>query len=173
MIKILSGKFKGRKLNHLKSNFIRPTQAIVRKSIMDSIMIFDNKRILDLCCGVGTLGIESLSRGCKYVKFVDKNRKAISILVENLRLLNVQDDCDIIKSDIVKFLKYEEEKYDIIFADPPYGKYPFDILNKDVSAIMNDDSVFCYESNKQEITMSENIKIKRYGNTQVVLWKKK
>tara|TARA_Y100000590_G_C15099461_1_gene780637 strand:+ start:23 stop:541 length:519 start_codon:yes stop_codon:yes gene_type:complete len=172
MIKILSGKFKGRKLNHLKSNFIRPTQAIVRKSIMDSIMIFDNKRILDLCCGVGTLGIESLSRGCKYVKFVDKNRKAISILVKNLRILAIQDECDIIKSDIVKFLKYEEEKYDIIFADPPYDKIMINDIFPYIKKILNNGGIFIYESKKNNFKLEEDFKFKLFGNTQITSWEK-
>ena len=62
MIKILSGELKGRKLKSLSSVFLRPTQAIVRKSIMDSLNNFENKKILDLFSGVGTLGIESLSQ---------------------------------------------------------------------------------------------------------------
>ena len=172
MIKILSGKFKGRKLNHIKSNLIRPTQAIVRKSIMDSIMIFDNKRILDLCCGVGTLGIESLSRGCDYVKFVDKNQKAISILIKNLKILDVGDKCDIIKSDIVKFLKYEEEKYDIIFADPPYDKIMINDIFPYIQKILNNDGIFIYESKKYNFKLEEDFKIKLFGNTQITSWEK-
>ena len=80
MIKIISGQFRGRKLSYLKSDDIRPTQAKVRKSIMDSIRNFDDKKVLDLFSGVGSLCIEALSRVAKEVHFVDNNNKAINIL---------------------------------------------------------------------------------------------
>ena len=75
-------------------------------------------------------------------------------------------------SEQIKFLKNESEKYDIIFADPPYYKYEFEILLPLVSNIMKSQGIFCYESNKQNIECIKNMKIKHYGNTQVVLWKK-
>ena len=81
MLKIISGKFKGRKLNNIKVDSIRPTSALVKKSIMDSIMFFENKNILDLCCGVGTLGIEAISRGAQSVDFVDNSRNSKNIFL--------------------------------------------------------------------------------------------
>jgi len=172
MMRIISGYLKGRKLSNLNINILRPTQARVRKSIMDSIRVFNNKSILDLFAGVGTLGIESLSREAKEVKFVEKNSRIISILNKNLDMLNLSDKSIVVKSDVIKFLKNESEKYDIIFADPPYYKYEFEILLPLVSNIMKSQGIFCYESNKQNIECIKNMKIKHYGNTQVVLWKK-
>ena len=173
MIKIISGDFKGRKLNNLKIDILRPTQAKVRKSIMDSIRDFDKKSVLDLFAGIGTLGIESISRGAGKAKFVEKNNRIIKVLEKNLDMLNLSSKSTIIKSDVLKFLNDECEKYDIIFADPPYGEYSFDILYPLILNIMNDRGIFCYESEKKEIEKKEDIKIKHYGNTQVILWKKK
>ena len=172
MIKIISGDFKGRKLNNLTIDGLRPTQAKVRKSVMDSIRDFNNKSILDLFAGIGTLGIEAMSRGAKTVKFVEKNTRIIKVLEKNLNMFNLSNRSVIIKSDVIRFLKHECQKYDIVFADPPYGEYSFDTLYYFVSNIMNDKGIFCYESNKQKIQQTENIKIKKYGNTQVVLWSK-
>lgn len=173
MIKIISGDFKGRKLNNLKIDILRPTQAKVRKSIMDSIRDFDKKSVLDLFAGIGTLGIESISRGAGKVKFVEKNNRIIKVLEKNLDMLNLSSKSTIVKSDVFKFLNDECEKYDIVFADPPYGEYSFDILYPLISNIMNNRGIFCYESEKKEIEKKEDIKIKHYGNTQVILWKKK
>ena len=172
MIKIIAGEFKGRKLNNLKIDTLRPTQAKVRKSIMDSIRDFNNKVVLDLFAGIGTLGIEAISRGAKKVKFVEKNSKIVKILDKNLDMLCLSDRSEIIRGDVMSFLDRECQKYDIIFADPPYRNYSFYDLYSPVSNIMNDNGVFCYESEKQDIREHENIKIKRYGNTQVVLWRK-
>ena len=173
MIKIISGDFKGRKLNNLKIDILRPTQAKVRKSIMDSIRDFDKKSVLDLFAGIGTLGIESISRGASKVKFVEKNNRIIKVLAKNLDMFNLSSKSTIIKSDVLKFLNDECEKYDIVFADPPYGEYSFDVLYPLVSNIMNNRGIFCYESEKQEVEKKQDIKIKYYGNTQIILWKKK
>jgi 16S rRNA (guanine966-N2)-methyltransferase len=173
MIKIISGDFKGRKLNNLKIDILRPTQAKVRKSIMDSIRDFDKKSVLDLFAGIGTLGLESISRGAEKVKFVEKNNRVIKVLEKNSDMFNLSSKSTIIKSDVLKFLNDEYEKYDIVFADPPYGEYSFDILYPLISNIMNNRGIFCYESEKKEIEKKEDIKIKHYGNTQVILWKKK
>ena len=89
MISIIGGKLKGQKLNSIKVDFVRPTQAKVRKSIMDTIYDFENKKVLDLYSGFGTLGIECLSRGAKSVDFVEKNYKVIQVLRKNIDSLNL------------------------------------------------------------------------------------
>ena len=172
MIKIIGGKYKGKKLNNFKLESLRPTKAIVRKSIMDTLMPFENKNILDLFSGVGTLGIEALSRGAKSAYFVDKNPKAIRILKENINILKDECDTAIQLSDVFLFLKKNNLKFDIIFADPPYHKYDFNDLIPLIKPLLMNDGIFCYESNRFSIKKSENIKVKKYGATQVVFWRK-
>ena len=173
MIKILSGEFKGRKLNRINFNSIRPTQAKVRKSIMDSIRKFDNKTILDLYSGAGTLGIESLSRGANFVCFVENDIKAIRVLNSNIEMLNLNSACKIVKSDAIKFLKKHKEMYDLIFADPPYETCKFYDILPYISKLLKKEGTFCFESQKDRIEKDENIKIKHYGNTQIVFWEKR
>ena len=173
MIKIISGNLKGRKLSNIKSNILRPTKAVVRKSIMDSIRLFNDKKVLDLFSGVGTLGIEAMSRGAKEVVFVEKNYKIIQILKENINRCDLIDSSSIIKSDVMSYLDYENKTYDIIFADPPYRSYEFKEIFPKVSTLLNNNGIFCYESNKQNIDVDGKFKIKYYGNTQVVLWENK
>ena len=97
MIRVLGGKFKGKKLNNFKLESLRPTKAIVRKSIMDTLMPFENKNILDLFSGVGTLGIEALSRGARSVCFVDKNPQAIKLgdffIIKSLQIYTLNKKC--------------------------------------------------------------------------------
>ena len=173
MIKILSGKYRGRKLSNFNLNHIRPTQAKIRKSIMDTLMPFEGKKILDLFSGVGTLGIEAMSRGADTVCFVDNNPKAINILKKNLIMLNLEEEVKIKLSDVFKFLKNADFTYDIVFADPPYYKYQFEELQKLVEPVLSDGGIFCYESNKYEIENTLDFRIKQYGNTQLVFWRKK
>ena len=77
MIRILSGKYKNRKLNSFTNLETRPTQSRVKKSLFDSIQDLANPDVLDLFCGVGTLGIEAYSRGAKSIVFVDNSNKSI------------------------------------------------------------------------------------------------
>ena len=172
MIKIIAGQYRGRKLSYIKSDNIRPTQAKVRKSIMDSIRDFDNKKVLDLFSGVGSLGIEALSRGAKEVHFVDNSNKAINILKKNISLLELVDKASVSRVDAVNFLKNNVLKYDIVFADPPYRKFKFEDLFPLVSNLLTKNGLFCFESNKYDVSIEKdiNVKIKKYGNVQVIFW---
>ena len=172
-MRIIAGNLKGRKLSNINSNILRPTKAVVRKSMMDSIRLFDNKIVLDLFSGVGTLGIEAISRGAKEAVFVEKNYKVINILKKNIEKCNLIKSSTIIQSDVIAYLDNEVRTYDIIFADPPYTSFPFEEIFPKVSTLLNNNGIFCYESNRQNIGIDEVFKIKYYGNTQVVLWENK
>tara|TARA_B100001778_G_scaffold305547_1_gene284263 strand:+ start:289 stop:813 length:525 start_codon:yes stop_codon:yes gene_type:complete len=173
MIKILSGKFKGRKLNKITTKTVRPTQAKVRKSIMDSIRDFKSKSILDLFAGSGTLGIEGMSRDAESVCFVDNDYKAIKVLKKNIELLELDEQCSIVKNDAIKFLKENQKSYDIIFADPPYGQYELKDIFPYIKKKLKNNGVFCFEQKKSKLTIESDFKIKNYGSTQVIFWEKK
>ena len=163
MIKILSGRYKGRKLNNFNNEHIRPTQAKVKKSMMDTLMPLQDKTILDLFSGVGSLGIEAISRGAQAVSFVDNNPKAISILKKNLKILNLEEEVVNIKlSDVFKYLDAsynDKQTFDIVIADPPYYKFTFKDMKNMVAPILSNNGVFCYESDKCEIDCSSSLKI--------------
>ena len=175
MIKVLSGSLKGRKLKTIDLKSLRPTQAKVRKSIMDSIRVFDNKEVLDLFSGIGTLGIETLSRNAKKVTFVDNNYKILSILKKNLKMLEIDDKSTIINSDVLRFLSNSIDSYDLILADPPYRKYKIDDFFPLIKSLLKKDGIFCYESYKEKINIGDkkDMKIKYFGSTQVTFWEKK
>ena len=178
MIKVLEGKYKGRKLNNFNINHVRPTQARVKKSIMDTLMPFENKTILDLFSGVGTLGIESISRGAKSVCFVENKFSVVKILKKNIEMLNIINKCDVQKLDVISYLKKTHSKYDIVFADPPYYKYNFINFIPLIKPILEKNGVFCFESdynkNLNEINLNlKDVKLKKFGNTQVIIWRKK
>ena len=171
MLKILSGKYKGTKLDSISLNSLRPTQAIVKKSIMDSIMFFDNKVVLDLYCGIGTLGLEALSRGAKKVKFVDNNYKVLTCLSKNVNKLKLDAQCELVKSDVGKYIDSDLKQYDIIFADPPYKKDCFFEVFPFVKKSLNKNGIFVYESKKKDFNLDEDIKVKYFGSTQILIWK--
>ena len=88
MISIIAGKYKGKKLYDVKNLHVRPTQAKVRKSVFQILEPFDGMEVLDLYAGVGTLGIEAMSRGASRAVFVEKNRRVFKVLKKNLDLFD-------------------------------------------------------------------------------------
>tara|TARA_B100000959_G_C14917237_1_gene597892 strand:+ start:759 stop:1283 length:525 start_codon:yes stop_codon:yes gene_type:complete len=171
MIRILAGKYKNKKLKHFNFTNVRPTQARVKKSMFDSLRNIKNKKVLDLFCGVGTIGIEAISRGAASVTFVDNNYKAINLLKENLSLIPITTTNSIVCSDVFKFLNKETNMFDIIIADPPYNKYFFIDFLPFMSKILCNQGIFCYETNKKEILTDLNLKVKKFGNTQLIFWR--
>ena len=120
-MRIISGKYKG-SLVSFKADHIRPTTDRVKESLFNIIQgRCEDARVLDLFSGTGSLGIECLSRGAHEAVFVEKNTKSIRILKENLEKLRVQEPVLVLPKDVLSFLKsYSGEKFDLIFADPPF-----------------------------------------------------
>ena len=171
-MRVLSGKYKNRKLKSLTSRIIRPTSSAVKKSLFDILKVFDNKKVLDLFSGIGSLGIESLSRGAKQVVFVEKDRKVFKVLYENIHSICLDDDFLIIKQDVGIFLKNEKNTYDIIFADPPYGLFRFDELQDKIYNLLKYGGIFCMEKSCDNEVYDKDVRIKKYGKTQILIWEK-
>lgn len=131
-MRIISGKFRGKKFaksDHLKST-LRPTTDKAREALFNLLSLgktarefgFDliDSNVLDVCCGTGAVGFESLSRGAKFVTFIDNNRKHLEIVEENARILGVEDEVEILNLDAKK-LPANNKIFDLVFLDPPYA----------------------------------------------------
>ena len=96
----------------------------------------------------------------------------LGYILHNIELFDLNNRTEIIKSDVMRFLKNHKDRYDIIFADPPYRTYQFKELFPLILSLLNKKGIFCYESDHQnlDIECGGNMKIKRYGQTQVILW---
>ena len=125
-LRIISGELKGRWINVPKSNLIRPTTSRVKETLFNLLtneINFSNIKVLDLYAGSGSLGIECLSRGAGEVHFVEKNLKIYKTLLDNIRILEVENCCSVYKINAVKFSKTQlNDSYDLILADPPFFK---------------------------------------------------
>jgi 16S rRNA (guanine(966)-N(2))-methyltransferase RsmD len=119
-MRVISGSARGRKLKEPQGFDIRPTSGMVKESVFNIIQFdIEGRRVLDLFAGTGQLGIEALSRGAKSAVFVDSHPDAIRLIKENIGICGFSDMAAVYARDALEFLK-NDEKYDIIFLDPPY-----------------------------------------------------
>ena len=120
-MRIISGKYKGKKLEGFNIIGTRPTMDRVKESLFGMIQSYvGDSKVLDLFAGSGALGLEAISNGAREAYLVDNNFEAIKVIRDNIK--NMDDEIKVIKSDYKKFLKETDQKFDIIFLDPPYRK---------------------------------------------------
>jgi len=119
-MRVISGAARGRKLKEPSGFDIRPTSDMVKESVFNIIQFdIEGRKVLDLFAGTGQLGVEALSRGAKSVVFVDSKAEAVKLIKENLNLCGFSDRATVQSRDALRFLE-NDEKFDLIFIDPPY-----------------------------------------------------
>ena len=182
-MRIIGGKFKGKKLLDPKDKETRPLKDLTKESVFN-IINHSNKFsinikkacVLDLFSGVGSFGIECLSQGANHVTFVEKYERVLPILKRNLNNLKSEINYEIIESDILnkfefKILKF---RYDIIFLDPPYKEKTLkNILNKIIgNKILKDNGVIIIHRHKKEVDeYPKNFQLideKKYGISKII-----
>jgi len=122
-MRVISGTYKGRNLRTVRDQRVRPATDRVKESIFNILqnrIDLHGAHVLDLFAGSGSLGFEALSRGAAEVVFVDEWQGATRIIEENIKLLQCDDRCDVVKADVFKFLRHADGRYELIFVDPPY-----------------------------------------------------
>ena len=128
-MRIISGKLKGKTISFLKSSITRPLKDSVKESIFNIIIHSNllninikNSNILDLYSGIGSFGLECISRGAEKITFVEKDKNAAEILKKNLINLDIKKNATVVIDKIENFLKKDlSEKFEIIFLDPPFA----------------------------------------------------
>ncbi len=119
-MRIIAGRWKGRRLKALKGPGIRPTTDRVREAWMSALGgTIPGARVLDLFAGSGALGLEALSRGAAQCLFVEQDAAAIRALRQNIAAFRAQSRCDVRASSVMS-LGPAKEPLDLILLDPPY-----------------------------------------------------
>lgn len=127
-MRIVGGKFRGRPLVTPTSNAIRPTTDRTRESLFNILAHgfadrLEGGRVLDLFAGTGALGLEALSRGARFATFVEESAEGRGLLRRNIEAFGLQGHTKILRRDACALgIVGTMEPFDLIFADPPYGK---------------------------------------------------
>ena len=167
-MKILAGRFGGRKIKTSKNLPYRPTKSLVRKSLFDHLTPFEYNSVLDLFSGSGILGFEAVSRGADSVAFVEKDQGVLRYLKQNSDLL-VGPQYSFHGLDAFTYLTKKKETFDLIFADPPYSKYDITGLVELVLEHLNKRGKFILECDKKQVPFLEAV-VKDYGQTRILYW---
>ena len=134
-MRIISGEFKGRKIDPPKNLPVRPTTDMAKESlfnILNNTYYFDELSVLDLFSGTGSISYEFSSRGAINVTAVDSDYGCTKFISETANKFKMP--IQVVKTDVFKFLQNSKGKYDIIFADPPYA-LPIEDFSKIVDLV--------------------------------------
>lgn len=153
-MRIITGKYKGRRFEVPRSFKARPTTDFAKENIfnvMNGYIDFEDAVALDLFSGTGSISLELISRGCKQVISVEADRDHHAFIKQCVAKLGV-DNCITIRGDVFRFIKGCKQQFDFIFADPPYAlpelhKIPELVFN---AGILRDNGIFVFEHGKKD-----------------------
>ena len=177
-MRIVAGTARGRTLLGPKSLRIRPTADRVRESIFNILgQSMDGRAVLDLYAGTGALSLEALSRGAKSAVLVDADREAVKLCLANAAALGFDRQISVLPVLVDRALtklRREQQAFDLIFADPPYGRGLALGVLKHLSAggLLAPGGILCLEHHKREL-LPERLKSlgrldsRRFGDTAV------
>ncbi len=169
-MRVISGRYRGLKLNEFEGDSIRPTADRVKESLFNILYPkIAGAVCLDLFCGSGSLGIECLSRGAKHVDFNDISPASVKVLRGNLSRIK-DTNYTVTTGDYASFLKSSRRRYDIIFIDPPYadssGICALELISS--LSLLTPDGIAVYERDRAfegEVEGLEKYDERRYGKT--------
>lgn len=156
MMRIITGRAKGIRLETLKGDNTRPTAERAKEAVF-SMLQFDleGREVLDLYAGSGQMGLEAVSRGAASATFVDKSKDAVGVISKNIEKTKLSPYCRVLCSDATDFIKATRgrRKFDIIFIDPPYALHA---VPDTLSALMGADmlkgtSIIVAESEEADV----------------------
>ena len=182
-MRIIGGKYKGKKIFEPQNKQTRPLKDLTKESIFNIInhsnkfsININKANVLDLFSGVGSFGIECLSQGASHVTFIEKYEGVLPILKKNLNNLKSEINYEIIESDILNRFEFKSLKlnYDLIFLDPPYKEKALEnILNPIIeNKILKENGIIIIHRHKKEIDkFPKNFHLideKKYGISKII-----
>jgi 16S rRNA (guanine966-N2)-methyltransferase len=180
-MRVIAGQAKGHHLKSPRRSSTRPTTELVRgavfamlESLADEWAVF-----LDLYAGTGSVGIEALSRGAKWVDFVEQNASCCAIIQDNLERTGFQDQAQVHCCSALSAISRMNKRYDTVILDPPYADLSVaDTLAKLVTSPLVDlgSTVVIHHSSRQPLPQESHdfqlIRHRHYGDSHISIYRK-
>ena len=183
-MRIISGYLKGRKISLPKDKCTRPLKDLTKESIFNILQHsnlidfnFEKSEILDMFSGVGSFGLECISRGAQNVIFCENYPETLKILKKNIYNINCDKKAQIVKKNIFqikKLGKLQKKKFDVIFLDPPYKEKKLINLLNDIiylKLLKKNGVIILHRHKEEEEVYPEKfkiLKIKNYGISKII-----
>lgn len=173
-MRIIAGRFGSRHIEAPRGTDTRPTLDQTRESLFNILQGFmSGAKVLDLFAGSGALGMEALSRGADFAVFCDKDREAVKVLRRNIITLDIEPETRVLFEDCfdaINRLGRENERFDLIFLDPPYSVEGGTIMQKILEhKLLAPQGLIIFERDaKTALMMPEGLRVRRgkvYGRT--------
>ena len=176
-MRIIGGVHRGRKLAEFGGEEIRPTADRVKENLFNILGVsVKGAKILDLFCGSGNLGLESLSRGADSAHFNDISKDSLAVLKKNIAAVKEEARCTVTNLDYLTYLKTTRESFDIIFIDPPYrfdyGEEALKVISQ--RRLLKESGVAIYERDRTfggNIDGLESYDERKYGKTYLTFFR--
>ena len=174
MIRIIGGIHRSRILQVIDADGLRPTSNRVRETLFNWLgQDLSGKKCLDLFAGSGALGFEAISRNAKSVVMIEKDSAVYNQLQKNMNILKIEN-LTIIRGESLHYLMNANDKFDVIFVDPPYSSELMSQALAMVSKYLTNNGVIFIEyKNFPELTDYEILKSAKYGMVNFALIKPK
>jgi 16S rRNA (guanine(966)-N(2))-methyltransferase RsmD len=186
-LRVIAGTARGRFLKTLPQDdlSIRPMLGRMKKSVFDIIQFkIPNATFLDLFAGVGSVGIEALSRGAKKVVFAELSNGSLYLIKNNLNALKLNGRAEVVKCNVVKDFCILQDKYDIVFMGPPYKDKGKNALALTLPTLKNivrynilkEDSVLIAQKHVKEpvgeVAGLDCFRVEKYGDTVISFYRR-
>ena len=183
-MRIISGKFKGKRIVSPKDKATRPLRDLVKESIFNVIkhsnkikINIEKSVVLDLFSGSGSFGLEAISRGAKRCLFVENYSNALEVLNKNIKILKCENNCSINCLDCFSYienLQNNETKSDLIFLDPPYKEKNINVIIEKIlekNILSKNGIILIHRHKKDDVKLTDKLNIidlRLYGISKII-----
>jgi 16S rRNA (guanine966-N2)-methyltransferase len=179
-IRVISGKYGGRKLDAPAESNTRtkPMGERIRNALFNNIgSEIQNAAVLDAFAGTGSLGFEALSRGAAQVTFIERDKVAQKIIMNNVETLGVEEMTELIKTSINNWIDTSgAHSYDVIFADPPYHDLQLSTVSRLLGLLKHNGLMVLSHTGRGEVPNLENgivvVDNRSYGNAHLTFFRR-
>lgn len=168
-MRIIGGKFKGKRINIPLFSELRPTTDFAKEAlfnILSNKIDFENISMLDLFAGSGSISFEAASRGCNQITCVEQHHQKCAFIIKTLKELEVEN-ATVVSKDVFKYIAVCRQQFDLIFADPPYDLKQLEQLpDLIIPNLLNDEGILVLEHGKKNNFSSHPnfTELRKYGN---------